>query len=180
MKLITITILLIFFIFRNSFTLIKGKRNIKNVTSFIYVGRKLIEIGIFFIVPILVLLEIVKPLVYLPFYYLGVAISIVGLLLMIWTRLNRNKDWGFMGDSSGSELFTGGPYQVTRHPYYMGAIFVGVGVYLQLHYIFVFLTVPTILFVMHVIRKEDVFLEKEFGSKFVEYKNKVGLFPWFY
>ena len=180
MILITFVILLTFFLSRNSFTIIKGKRSIKNVTAFIYWGRKLIEVIISFLIPILLLLEIMKTVVYTPFYYFGALLSIFGLLLMIWTRIDRGKDWGFMGDGPGDSLFANGPYKLSRHPYYVGAIFVGIGLYLQLNYFLVILMVPVIFFITHVILKEDTFLESKFGAKYMEYKNKVGIFPWFY
>ncbi len=150
------------------------------VTSFIYWGRKIIEIFISFLLPILLLLEIVKTNTTNPSYYLGVLFSLLGLSLMIWTRFYRNKDWGFMGDDSGDVLFTGGPYKFTRHPYYAGAALTGVGIYLQLHYWLAFLMLPVILFMLYVIKKEDGFLEKKFGDRYLEYKRKVGIIPWFY
>ncbi len=180
MKIITIVILLAFFIFRNSLTLLKGKRVINNVTTFIYIGRKLIEVTIFFIIPTLLLLDIILINVYKPLYYVGLLLSVLGLFFMVWTRFNRNNDWGFMGDTSGKDLFTNGPYKITRHPYYIGAIFVGVGIYLQLNYFFVILMIPVIFFILHVIRKEDNFLHNQFGVRFDEYKNRVGVFPWLY
>ncbi len=85
-----------------------------------------------------------------------------------------------MGDDSGDTLFTGGPYKFTRHPYYIGAILTGVGIYLQLNYWLVFLMAPVIFFILHVIKKEDHFLERKFGATYSEYKKRVGLIPWFY
>lgn len=180
MKLITLTILIAFIVFRNSFTLLKGKRDRKLVTVFIYAGRKFIEVFISFLIPILLLLEVIQTNIYIPAYYLGILFSIIGLYFMVWTRFNRNKDWGFMGDDSGKILFTGGPYRFTRHPYYVGSILVGVGIYLQLNYTFTLLMLPVMLFILYVIKKEDNFLKKKFGHQYSEYKNKVGIFPWFY
>lgn len=180
MKIITAVILLIFFIFRNSFTLLKGKRDKSHVTLLIYFGRKLIEIVIFFIIPVLLLLKMIEINIYEPLYYLGLLLSVIGLFLMMWTRFYRDKDWGFMGDTPEKDLFTSGPYKITRHPYYMGAIFVGIGIYLQLNYYLVILMLPVILFVIYVIHTEDDFLYNKFGAKFEEYKKKVGVFPWFH
>ncbi len=180
MKSITLIILLAFIIFRNSFTTLQGKRDRTRVTSFIYWGRKLIEIFVSFLIPILLLLEIIKTDIYIPFYYTGILLSVTGLSFMMWTRFNRNRDWGFMGDDSGDRLFTEGPYRFTRHPYYVGAVLAGIGIYLQLNYILTILMLPTILFMLHVIKKEDYFLENKFGSKYSEYKQKVGISPWFY
>jgi protein-S-isoprenylcysteine O-methyltransferase Ste14 len=180
MNLFTFLLLLIFFILRNSFTLIKGKRNRRQVTSFIYIGRKSIEIVVYFAIPILLLFDVINQKINVPLYWLGVLFSLFGLVLMAWARFTRDKDWGFMGDSSGPALFTGGSYRYTRHPYYMGALFIGVGIYMELNYNFVLLMLPVLFFVIHVIKKEEMFLEKQFGSPYVEYKKKVGIFPWLY
>lgn len=85
-----------------------------------------------------------------------------------------------MGDDSGEVLFTGGPYRFTRHPYYIGAILVGIGLYLQLNYVLAILMLPVIIFMIYVMKKEDNFLEQKFGQTYLEYKQKVGIFPWFY
>ncbi len=181
MKLITLALLALFIIFRNSFTLIQGKRDRKMVTLFIYWGRKFIEIFISFIAPLLLLLEIFKTDIINPLYYGGVVLSAIGISLMVWTRITRNKDWGYMGDDSGNTLFINGPYKYIRHPYYTGSILTGIGIYLQLNYIFAVLMLPVIFFIIYVVKKEDAFLEKKFGESFVEYKKQVkALFPLIY
>ncbi len=148
------------------------------MTAFIYWGRKIIEIVISFAIPILLLTEVIKTDIR-PFpYYLGILFSIAGLLLMIWTRFYRNKDWGFMGDDAGGTLFTKGPYGITRHPYYIGAFLAGVGIYLQLNYAFVILMILVALFMIHAARKEDDFLMGKFDKKYAAYKKKVGILPW--
>jgi protein-S-isoprenylcysteine O-methyltransferase Ste14 len=180
MKIITLIILLTFIIFRNSFTLLKGKRKRVSVTTFIYLGRKMIEIFVYLLIPILLLMELLKTNIYPPVYFLGLGLSILGLGFMVWTRLYRNKDWGFMGDEAGNSLFTHGAYRFTRHPYYIGAILVGIGLYLQLNYFLVILMLPVVFFILYVIKKEDAYLQEQFGQEYIAYKNKVGIIPWFY
>lgn len=181
MKLVTLILLLLFIVFRNSFTLIQGKRDRKKVTLFIYWGRKFIEIFICFVFPVLLLLEIFETNISSTLYYFGVILSVVGILLMVWTRITRNKDWGFMGDDSGDTLFIHGPYKIIRHPYYTGSILTGVGIYLQLNYVFVALMIPVIIFIVYVTKQEDIFLEKKFGEEFIQYKKNVkALFPFVY
>lgn len=85
-----------------------------------------------------------------------------------------------MGDDSGDVLFTDGPYKFTRHPYYVGAMLAGIGIYLQLNYWLTLLMLPVVLFMLYVIKKEDEFLEKRFGNAYSKYKRKVGIIPWFY
>lgn len=180
MKLLSLLILVAFIILRNSFTIFNGKRDRAKVTSFIYWGRKLIEIMIYFAIPGLLLLGVIPEKTFPILYVLGSLLSLKGLFFMLWTRLSRDKDWGFMGDDSGEKLFTGGPYAYTRHPYYAGAILVGVGLYLQLNYWLAPLMIPVAFFVAYVVKKEDAFLEQKFGQTFVTYKKKVGVFPWVY
>ena len=98
---------------------------------------------------------------------------------MVLTRVNRKEDWGYMGDKTGGRLFTNGIYSVTRHPYYIGAIILGVGVYLILNSWFVLLMIPVILFIKKVIDNEDKYLLEKFGNEFIEYKKKVSVIPWF-
>lgn len=180
MQLLSLLILVTFVVLRNSFTIFNGKRDRTKVTSFIYWGRKLIEIAISFVVPALLLLGVIPIKTFSVLYILGVLLSLKGLVFMLWTRLCRNTDWGFMGDDSGETLFTGGPYRYTRHPYYAGAILVGIGLYLQLNYWLALLMIPVVFFIAYVIKKEDVFLEQRFGQTFIDYKKKTGVFPWFY
>lgn len=180
MKITALIFLVVFIVLRNSFTLVKGKRERQKVSSFIYIGRKIIEVTIIFLIPVLLLLEIIETRIWEPLSYLGMFLAVIGLLLMFWTRFYRNRDWGFMGDDSGRTLFTGGAYRFSRHPYYAGAVLAGVGVYLQLNYWLALLMIPVIAFIIHVIRKEDMFLEKKFGEQYLEYKKRVGIIPWFY
>jgi len=178
MKFITLLILLVFIGFRNSFTVFKGKRPRTKVTSFIYWGRKSIEIVISFLVPAFILFGFIETKTTAALYSIGLIASLFGLMLMVWTRLCRDKDWGFMGDDSGERLFVDGPYQLSRHPYYAGAIFVGIGLYLQLNYLLALLMLPVVLFILHVTKKEEDFLQNKFGEEYKEYKRRVGFLPW--
>lgn len=180
MKIFTAILLIIFFILRNSFTLFLGKRDKKRITFFIFMMRKIIEIIILFLIPILIIFGFIKSYTDIYIFLIGTIISIIGLFLMAWTRFGRKRDWGFMGDDSGELLFINGPYNVSRHPYYIGAILFAVGLYAQLNYFLILLTIPAIFFIFHVIKKEELFLADKFGRTWEEYKTRVGIFPWFY
>ncbi len=78
---------------------------------------------------------------------------------------------------AGEVLFTKGIYGVTRHPYYVGAILVGLGIYLILNSWFILIMLPIILFVNKVIKKEDQYLFEKFKDEWKNYKNKVGIIP---
>ncbi|MFA6404940.1 MAG: isoprenylcysteine carboxylmethyltransferase family protein [Candidatus Paceibacterota bacterium] len=180
MKIFTAILLILFFVFRNSFTLFLGKRDKKRTTFFIFLMRKVIEIIILFFIPILIIFGFIKSSTNVYIFLIGTIISIIGLSLMAWTRFGRKSDWGFMGDDSGELLFINGPYKVSRHPYYIGAILFAIGLYAQLNYFLIILTIPAIFFISHVIKKEESFLANRFGHTWEEYKTRVGIFPWFY
>jgi len=82
-----------------------------------------------------------------------------------------------MGDDTGTTLFTQGVYSITRHPYYVGAVLLGLGVYLILNSWLILTMFPVLLFVSKVIKKEDAFLYDKFDGKWVNYKKHVGIIP---
>ena len=82
-----------------------------------------------------------------------------------------------MGDDTGNILFTKGVYSITRHPYYMGALFLAVGVYLVLNSWLILTMFPVFLFVSKVIKKEDDFLFDKFDGEWMNYKKHVGIIP---
>ena len=98
---------------------------------------------------------------------------------MFWTRLYRKTDWGFMGDDVGTILFTKGPYAITRHPYYLGSITFGFGIYLILNSWLIIMMVPVILFIRNAIKNEENFMKDKFGQEWIIYHNKVNIIPWF-
>lgn len=83
-----------------------------------------------------------------------------------------------MGDIPGNNLVKSGAYSVCRHPYYIGAILLIVGIYFQLNSLYIVLPILGAVFLFGVMKKEDAELYNQFGQEFVEYKKKVGLLPW--
>jgi len=184
-KFTTLAILAIFFAGRYSWSWIAGKREKTKVSKEIVSGRFWISVIVSAVLPLLLIfntfnLFVVTRITYYPvaIYIIGLVLSLVGLVLMFLARLHRHKDWGFMGDDAGQVLFTKGVYSVTRHPYYAGAVFAGIGVYLVLNSWLVLIMLPVIFFMKKVIQKEDNFLFNKFGSEWQEYMNKTGIIPW--
>lgn len=183
---ITATVFLaLFAIGRFTWSKLKGKRKRKDVSFGIVFGRSVIQILLSGVIPIMLIIdafEIKKHFsiygYFIPgLYFFGLILSLLGITCMFLARFHRQKDWGYMGDSTGEVLFTKGIYAVTRHPYYVGAILVGVGIYLILNSWLVLLMLPVVLFVKYVIKKEDEYLLQKFKDQWLVYRKKVGIIP---
>ena len=183
-KITAIVFLLIFFLGRFLWSFIKGKRVKTNVSNGIVNGRFWITLVVYVLLPLVLIFNLFGFLDTTTFssnrllvYIIGLSLSICGIVLMFLARLHRERDWGFMGDNAGDILFTQGIYSITRHPYYIGAIFLGLGIYFVLNSWLILFMFPVILFVKNVIKSEDKFLYEKFQNKWNGYRQKVGIFP---
>ena len=184
-KITIFSLLGVFFLGRYFWSLFEGKRNKMLVNKNTTKGRFWISIIIYALLPILIVLNpnnIFTPLKIsedtIVVYFLGLIVSLLGLLFMFLARFHRQSDWGFMGDTAGQVLFTKGIYSITRHPYYVGAAMVIFGIYLILNSWSVLLVLFGIPFLKKVIGEEETFLSERFGDEWVKYKNRVGIIPW--
>jgi len=151
-KITVIVFLLIFFAGRFFWSSIKGKRVKTNVSDGIVNGRFWITLIVYMLLPLILVFNLFGFLDTTTFssnrllvYIIGLSLSICGIVLMFLARLHRERDWGFMGDNAGDILFTQGIYSITRHPYYIGAIFLGLGIYLVLNSWLILFMFPVIL-----------------------------------
>ena len=54
---------------------------------------------------------------------IGALIGVSGIALALWARVDLGRNWGMpMGQKSGPELLTSGPYRLVRHPIYSGLL----------------------------------------------------------
>ncbi len=59
---------------------------------------------------------------------LGAALIVCGLSTAVWARIAIGRDWGMpMSEKEHPELVTSGPYQLVRHPIYLGILLAIVG-----------------------------------------------------
>jgi protein-S-isoprenylcysteine O-methyltransferase len=104
---------------------------------------------------------------------LGLAISVVGLVIFVWGRERLGKNWS-QGVSAKHEheLVTTGPYRIVRNPMYCGGIIAGVGSAMASGGGFVFLLLfLTAIFVWRV-GAEDRLMQQQFPSEYPAYRKR--------
>ncbi len=108
--------------------------------------------------------------------YVGVAVSLIGAVIVVfgWRSIYRHY-WS--KEEGKGQLVTSGIYATIRHPQYTGFMLITLGMLLE------WATVPLLIMwpILGVLyyrlaRKEEAQMEKEFGSQYVEYKRRTGMF----
>ena len=97
----------------------------------------------------------------------GLTIACLGELLRIWAAGHLEK---------GSEVTQSGPYQLTRHPLYLGSAIVGVGavVAAQRLSVAVLVTAYLMLTTLSAIRTEEAGMRASFGDQYDAYAESRG------
>ncbi|MFH1361249.1 MAG: methyltransferase [bacterium] len=108
----------------------------------------------------------------------GLAIVLIGLGLAFWAeRVLRNGGVGLL-DVEPNTLVDRGPYQLVRHPFYLGCVFIFVGWWWVWAAVYSFYFGLFILLAIWLLAcfEENLILKKRFGGKFMEYYSKTGMF----
>ena len=65
----------------------------------------------------------------------GLVLFVLGLGFALWARVNIGRNWGGpMSRKDDTELVTGGPYRLVRHPIYGGILVAGIGTAIALNW----------------------------------------------
>jgi protein-S-isoprenylcysteine O-methyltransferase Ste14 len=110
--------------------------------------------------------------------FIGFVCTVVGLSLAIWARIYLGTNWSAtVSIRSGHELISAGPYRRIRHPIYTGMLCATAGTALargEIRGVISF----TIVFAAFYLkaRKEEKYLEQEFGKDFQVHLNRTGMF----
>jgi protein-S-isoprenylcysteine O-methyltransferase Ste14 len=151
----------------------------KSRMNFTMLKTNAVEFGI-------LLLQIIQ-VVYFPlsktiydtqFQILGILMYAVGMLFAFWGRKSMNRVWGIPGQHAAKQnkLITGGIFNYSRNPIYVGIIFIYLGFSIAVKSWLVILRLPLFIYLYRSAIREEKLLEKEFGSEFIAYKSRTPRF----
>lgn len=116
-----------------------------------------------------------------PFYYLGTALLIFGIVLRCWSVWTLRRYFTLSVQTTGEQkLIRNGPYRVIRHPAYTGSILQLAGMALGMRSWAGFLAAVAVSASVYGYRihTEEKALQNRFGEKYEEYRKSTWrLFP---
>ena len=112
----------------------------------------------------------------------GFAVSIVGELIRFWGVSWAGSETRTTSEVGGSNLVISGPFAYVRNPLYIGNILIYLGLGIMSFALFPYLQIAALLFFVFqyhfIIKEEENYLRKTYGSFYVEYvKNVPRLLP---
>ncbi len=118
----------------------------------------------------------IQQIVHPPISYLGVVISILGIVLNIYSvryleRQNTTSDF----HETANRLVVTGPYRISRNPIYLSGAMLSLGIAIFLGSLITFMVPILIILILNnlYIPNEELRLEQIFGQEFLEYKQRV-------
>jgi protein-S-isoprenylcysteine O-methyltransferase Ste14 len=111
-----------------------------------------------------------------PYTYIGILLIILGFLPNLYYGIYFRKiKTAIPAYKEPTKLVTSGFFKISRNPIYLGMIILLIGVAILLGSLSPFI-IPLIFFILikaFNISYEEKVLEKKFGKKYLDYKNKV-------
>lgn len=115
-------------------------------------------------------------IVSVPFRTIGAAVSIVGTAIFIAAVVTMRDSWrAGVSQTDKTRLVTGGIYQISRNPAFLGFDLFYIGI-LLMFFNWVLCVVSAFAIVMYhlqIVSVEEVFLLTAFGEDYLQYKKKV-------
>ena len=109
-------------------------------------------------------------------FWLGAAVTIVGLLFAVWARGYLGSNWSrSVTIKQDHELITTGPYAVVRHPIYTGILtgFLGMAIAIsQVRGLIVFVLIFLALWLK--LRMEEQWMRSQFGETYATYARRTA------
>ena len=107
--------------------------------------------------------------------YAGLALTILGLSFMAWSRIVLGRNWSAtVTIKEDHELVSSGPYAIVRHPLYAGVLLamLGTAIYFgQIRGFIAFLLTFAGWWLKS--RTEEAFLVEQFGTRYLQYQKQV-------
>jgi len=111
-----------------------------------------------------------------PYAYLGLLLIAFGIVLNLWAdSLFKKSQTTVKPYETPTSLEVSGPFQISRHPMYLGmaAILLGEAVFLGSLVTFAFPALFVAVMEVMFISEEEENMEKAFGKEYLAYKKKV-------
>jgi protein-S-isoprenylcysteine O-methyltransferase Ste14 len=104
-------------------------------------------------------------------FWIGAAVTVVGLLFAVWARQHLGTNWSrSVTIKQGHQLITSGPYALVRHPIYTGILtgFAGTAIALsQVRGLIAFVLVFVVFWAKY--RMEEGWMRSQFGETYATY-----------
>jgi protein-S-isoprenylcysteine O-methyltransferase Ste14 len=112
----------------------------------------------------------------LPWIGVGIVLIAAGILLVAWSgRSFRKARTQILTSQPATAIVSTGPYQFSRNPIYLGMFLMLAGLAVGFDTLW-FLAAAIVLYVVirfGVIAREEAYLERKFGSVYLDYKARV-------
>ena len=109
-------------------------------------------------------------------FWIGAAVTVVGLLFAVWARQHLASNWSSaVTIKEGHELITSGPYGLVRHPIYTGILtgFLGTAIALdQVRGVIGFVLIFVVLWAK--LRLEEEWMRSQFGKTYAAYAQRTA------
>ena len=109
-------------------------------------------------------------------FWVGAAVTVVGLLFAVWARHYLGGNWSSaVTIKQGHELITTGPYALVRHPIYTGVLtgFLGTAIALsQVRGVIGFVLMLVVLWLK--LRMEEEWMRSQFGETYAMYSHQTA------
>jgi protein-S-isoprenylcysteine O-methyltransferase Ste14 len=109
-------------------------------------------------------------------FWIGAAVTVLGLLFAVWARHHLASNWSSaVTIKQGHELITTGPYARVRHPIYTGILagFLGTAIALsQVRGVLGFVLIFVVLWAK--LRMEEEWMRSQFGETYTTYVHRTA------
>ena len=124
-----------------------------------------------------VLLQLAKPLPFLPRPMAAGAIVVAAALALLWYSVARFRAAGtpVPARKPTTAIVRTGPYRFSRNPIYLAYSLFQLGIAIWMNSLWLLATLGVAVALMHfvVIRREEEYLERRFGLEYLRYKASV-------
>lgn len=104
-------------------------------------------------------------------YGIGWPLIVIGIGICVWSVIEAKE----MDIADPDTLLKSGPYAFSRNPMYVGWTLIYLGISLAANSFWILVLLPIVLLYIHFmdIRKEEQYLDEQFGDEYRQYRKQV-------